>query len=58
MNSVYEYEVGSDPMDNDTDDDKMADGWEYENGLNPIAKDGENDPDLDGLSNLLEFVFN
>ena len=35
----------------------MLDGWEYNNGLNPVVKDGNNDPDLDGLTNLLEFVF-
>ncbi|MEI6515407.1 MAG: FG-GAP-like repeat-containing protein, partial [bacterium] len=41
----------------DTDGDGMWDGWEHYVGLNPVAAgDGGGDPDMDGLSNIEEFL--
>ncbi|NND54027.1 MAG: hypothetical protein HKN56_03525 [Gammaproteobacteria bacterium] len=48
---------GSDPLDTDSDDDQMPDGYEVSNGLNPAnADDADADLDLDGVSNYGEFV--
>ena len=57
LNNIEEYQVAfqfgeekfTSPWHNDTDDDKMPDGWEANNGLDP--RDGSNaeeDPDRDG----------
>ena len=57
LNNVEEFEVSyswgainfTSPLDSDTDNDGMPDGWEHNNGINP--KDGSNyddDPDFDG----------
>ncbi len=57
LNNVQEFEVSyawgasnfTDPLDWDTDNDGMPDGWEYLNGIHP--NDGSNadeDPDFDG----------
>lgn len=41
----------------DLDGDGMADSWETANGLDPTdPTDGAGDPDLDGVSNLDEFL--
>ena len=44
----------TDPLDPDSDDDGMPDGWEVDNNLNPLVDDGGLDPDgdqdQDGLS--------
>ena len=45
------------PLNSDTDSDGMTDGWEVTNGLNPLIDDGAGDGDVDGLSNLQEFLF-
>ncbi len=45
---------GTDPQNEDTDDDGMLDGWEVLNGLNPLYDDANNDPDNDGVSNYDE----
>ena len=45
----------TDPLNPDTDDDEMPDGWEIANNLNPLdPADAPLDPDEDGLSNLSE----
>lgn len=45
----------ADPLDPDTDDDGLLDGFEVENGFDPRATGEENeDPDQDGLTNLAE----
>ena len=57
MNNVEEYEVAytwgpenfTNPMNADTDNDGMPDGWEHMSGIHP--NDGSNadeDPDFDG----------
>ena len=40
----------------DDDHDGMGDGWESENGLDVSRDDGDEDPDLDGFSNLDEYL--
>ena len=45
------------PLNPDTDSDGMTDGWEVANGLNPLIDDGAGDGDVDGLSNLQEYLF-
>lgn len=54
-----ELSVGSDPLDDDTDDDGLPDGWEVLNGLDPTDADGDNgpegDPDGDEFDNGLEW---
>ena len=46
----------TDPLDNDTDDDFITDGFEILFGLNPHFDDASFDLDLDGLTNLEEFL--
>jgi hypothetical protein len=46
--------LGTDPLDPDTDDDGMLDGWEVTYGLNTLANDSGSDEDSDGLTNLQE----
>ncbi|MEX2689970.1 MAG: FG-GAP-like repeat-containing protein, partial [Candidatus Njordarchaeum guaymaensis] len=49
--------IGSDPLDYDTDDDGMPDGWEVFYGLDPCqSSDGSLDLDNDGLSNYAEYT--
>src|SRR5262249_11542462 len=40
----------------DTDSDGMPDAWEQANGTNPSVNDAGVDADLDGLSNLQEYL--
>jgi hypothetical protein len=42
--------------DPDDDNDKMPDAWEIHYGLNPLVDDASDDADLDGISNLDEFL--
>jgi hypothetical protein len=51
-----ELQLGTDPNDNDSDDDQMPDGWEYDNGLNGSKDDANGDADSDDLSNLFEYI--
>ncbi|MBN2449418.1 MAG: laminin G domain-containing protein [Lentisphaeria bacterium] len=48
----------TDPLDSDTDDDGLPDGWERRYGLDATSDVGDDgalgDPDLDGLTNLDE----
>ena len=46
--------AATDPLDSDTDNDEMPDGWEAANGLNPLVDDAAGDADSDGLTNLQE----
>ena len=45
----------TDPFNNDSEFDKMPDGWEVENGLNPLVDDAHEDADGDTLDNLFEY---
>jgi hypothetical protein len=53
-----EISAEADPLDEDSDDDGLPDGWEVQNDLDPLDADGENgpegDPDEDGFDNALE----
>ena len=40
---------------NDTDSDKIPDGYEVQNRLNPLVNDANSDPDEDGLTNYEEY---
>ncbi|MBN2704477.1 MAG: lamin tail domain-containing protein [Pontiellaceae bacterium] len=40
----------------DTDGDGMPDAWEQANGTDPMTNDAADDPDLDGLSNIQEYI--
>ena len=42
--------------DPDDDNDQMPDAWEIKYGLNPLVDDAAEDADLDGISNLDEFL--
>ena len=42
--------------DPDDDNDKMPDAWEIQYGLDPFVNDASEDADLDGISNLDEFL--
>ncbi|RJP59485.1 MAG: hypothetical protein C4541_05995 [Candidatus Auribacter fodinae] len=45
----------TDPLNSDSDNDAMPDGWEVDNSLNPTVNDTEDDIDNDGLTNIEEF---
>ena len=61
-NDADEISNGSNPLDHDTDDDGMPDGWELGGGLNPLSTDsdenampdGNEDSDGDGIPNADE----
>jgi len=43
--------------DTDDDNDGIPDAWEIDNGLDPLdAQDASLDPDIDGLTNLQEYL--
>ena len=47
------------PLDNDSDDDGIPDGWEVTHGLDPLdSSDASGDSDGDGLTNLEEYELN
>lgn len=48
--------LGTSDQDTDTDDDGMPDYFEVTYELNPLLNDAKEDADLDGLSNLEEFL--
>ena len=51
----YEQLNLADPLDPDSDDDGLLDGFEVANGFDPLVPGEQNaDPDADGLSNLAE----
>jgi YD repeat-containing protein len=50
------YIYGTSPVLADTDGDGMPDAWEIANGLNPLVNDAGEDPDLDGVSNIEEYL--
>ena len=50
------YTYGSSLVSNDTDTDRMSDGYELAQGLNLTVDDRFGDADGDGFPNLLEFL--
>ncbi len=51
----YPQRNAADPLDPDTDDDGLLDGFEVANGFDPlVAGEEAQDPDADGLTNLEE----
>ena len=50
------YVYGTNPYLADTDGDGMPDAWEIAHGLNPRVNDANDDADLDGLTNLEEYL--
>ncbi|MHA1654193.1 MAG: hypothetical protein ACTSVT_09405 [Candidatus Thorarchaeota archaeon] len=48
---------GTNPLDGDTDDDGMPDGWEVAYSLDPLDDNGLADADDDRLTNLDEFRY-
>ena len=55
--NIEEFQLGTDPQKNDTDDDHMADGWEVAYGLRPLYNDSGEDADNDSLTNLDEYLY-
>ncbi|OZG73071.1 hypothetical protein BTA51_11270 [Hahella sp. CCB-MM4] len=51
--SIY----NTDPLNRDSDNDGMDDGWELKYGLDPGIFDSDGDLDADGYSNLEEFQY-
>jgi hypothetical protein len=46
----------TDPLDSDTDDDAMPDGWEVTYGLNATVNDAAEDADGDRMNNRAEYT--
>jgi hypothetical protein len=57
LDNLAEYSAGTDPNDNDSDDDLLFDGWEATYG-EPLVFDPDTslDADIDGLTTLEEFT--
>lgn len=54
--SMEMNKYGTNPLDDDSDDDLIPDGWEVKNSLDPLnITDASDDIDNDGLSNLEEY---
>jgi 3',5'-cyclic AMP phosphodiesterase CpdA len=55
-----ELKHGTDPLNPDTDEDGLLDGWEVAAGINPLDSSGPNgkdgDPDSDGFPNHAEQI--
>jgi len=56
QDGIEYYSYGTNPGTNDTDGDGIFDKWEQDNNLNPLINDANEDRDLDGVSNLTEFI--
>lgn len=56
LSDIAEYNLLTNPRSLDSDGDGMNDGWEVSKGLEPAIKDDGGDVDLNGLTNLTEFI--
>lgn len=56
LSDGVELSIGTNPLSTDTDGDELPDGWEHEHGCNPLVDDASNDLDIDGYTNLQEFL--
>ncbi|MFX0125495.1 MAG: hypothetical protein ACFFAE_17875 [Candidatus Hodarchaeota archaeon] len=56
MNSI-EFFINTNPQNNDSDGDKMPDGWEFLMRLNFTIDDSTLDADDDGMPNLWEYTY-
>jgi len=56
LTNQEEASIGTNPIDPDTDNDDMPDGWEVNNSLLPLVNDASEDPDGDGRRNLDEYL--
>jgi len=54
---LEEYAAGTNPRDNDRDNDQMPNDWEVTNGLNSLQNDANGDADNDNLTNLEEYQY-
>ncbi len=58
LSDIFEQNLGTNPNDFDTDNDKLPDGWEYMNNLDPLdPQDATLDNDNDGLNNIAEYEY-
>jgi hypothetical protein len=55
LSYLAEFQNGTFPNKNDSDDDGMDDKFEVDYDLNPIENDANDDKDGDGFSNIAEF---
>jgi hypothetical protein len=58
LRNLEEFTSGTNPLDADSDNDGMDDGWEVRNGLNPNVDDAAEDLDGDNISNFDEYIQN
>lgn len=55
LTNLEEYQLGTNPINQDTDLDGLPDGFEVTSGLNPRKNDAGDDLDGDGISNRDEY---
>ena len=53
---IHEFAYGTNPKVKDTDADGMPDGYERDNKFNPRIDDAREDADMEGFSNLREYI--
>jgi hypothetical protein len=57
LSNLGEFNAGTSPLDTDSDDDEMFDGYEVAQGLNPLnPQDAMLDKDSDNVPNVWEFT--
>ena len=55
LTNLQEYLVATNPVDYDTDDDRIPDGWEIQHFSN-LSQAADGDSDGDGIPNWVEYV--
>ncbi|MCF6250424.1 MAG: hypothetical protein L3J75_04020 [Methylococcaceae bacterium] len=56
LSDQQEFQLGTDPTKKDSEGDGLPDNWEVSMGTNPLVDDANADPDVDGFSNLQEYL--